>query len=840
MSDTNPFRLPGTVVPSRYEITLAPDLTTFAYAGEERITVEVRESTSEVFLNAVDLDIVAVSGEDASGRRLTGTATVDAETERARLVFTEPLGPGVWRLHVTFTGELNEKLRGFYRSRYTDPGGVERVMAATQFEATDARRAFPCWDEPAFKAVFAVTLVVDDDLTAVSNTRILGEHPGPAAGKKRVVFADSIVMPTYLVAFIVGRLEATDPVMVGPTPVRIWCVPGKAPLARFGQEAAAFSLDFFERYYGLPYPGDKLDLLAIPDFASGAMENLGAITFRETLLLIDEKTATHNELERVADVVAHEVAHMWFGDLVTLAWWNGLWLNEAFATFMEMLAVDAWKPEWERWSTFGASRAAALAVDGLWSTRSIEFPVTAPREAEAMFDVLTYEKGAAVLRMLEQHLGADEFRRGVRVYLERHKFANADTRDLWDALGAADVMEAWIFSPGYPTVDVDEADGTLTLSQRRFTYVPREGADVQTWRVPVTLRLSSGGSARTRKLMLTATSARVELTPPLDWVIVNAGGHGFYRVRYSPGLLTKLAERLQTVATPIERFNVVNDTWAVTIAGQFPLDRYLELTTRFRDETDRNVWTVLIGSFGLLNRLVDGPERPILAALVRDRAVPALGRLGFAPVPGENELVGQLRGDLMRAVGILGDDAAVQERARALYGGDHSRIDPNVLSALIAINAFTGGPPEYRDFLTRFRSARTPQEEQRYLYALAGFRQPELLRQTLERTLNGEVRTQDAPFLVRTLLTGVYSRELAWAFVKEHWREMAKKYPASAYRRMWEGIVGLATPELEADVLAFFRETGIQLGGKTLEQYLEQLRIAVTFRGRVRLGGERR
>src|SRR5262244_2214803 len=308
-------------------------------------------------------------------------------------------------------------------------------MAATQFEATDARRAFPCWDEPSFKAVFAVTLAIDPALTAVSNTAIVSETS--ENGHKVVRFADSIVMSTYLVAFVVGEVEATDAVPVGRTSLKVWCVPGKKHLARFGQEIGAASLAFYEDYYGLPYPGDKLDLLAIPDFAAGAMENLGAITFRETALLVDERQATHAEQERVADVVAHENAHMWFGDLVTMSWWNGIWLNEAFATFMEMLAVDAWKPEWHRWTSFGVSRAAAFNVDGLWTTRPIEFPVHAPRDADAMFDVLTYEKGASVLRMLEQYLGPEVFRAGVRRYLRAHAYQNADTGDLWSALGEA-------------------------------------------------------------------------------------------------------------------------------------------------------------------------------------------------------------------------------------------------------------------------------------------------------------------------------------------------------------------------------------------------------------------
>ena len=300
-----------------------------------------------------------------------------------------------------------------------------------------------------------------------------------AGGKKVVRFADTIKMSTYLVAFIVGRIEPTEPVMIGKTPLRLWAVPGKGHLARFGQDIAAASLSFFESYYGIPYPGDKLDLLAIPDFASGAMENLGAITYRETALLVDRQSATHGELERVADVVAHENAHMWFGDLVTMSWWNGLWLNEAFATFMEMLAVDAWKPEWKRWDSFGVSRAAAFSVDGLHSTRPIEYPVQAPKDADAMFDVLTYEKGASVLRMLEQHIGPTVFRDGVRDYLRAHAYGNADTKDLWVSLGkiakqpVPELMDGWIFQPGFPLVtanvspssELDHHSTTVQLSQ---------------------------------------------------------------------------------------------------------------------------------------------------------------------------------------------------------------------------------------------------------------------------------------------------------------------------------------------------------------------------------------
>jgi puromycin-sensitive aminopeptidase len=836
------YRLPATVVPTRYDIRLEPDLDAATFVGEETISITVREEATEILMNAAELRIQSVGIESSSGAVMQGSVTLEEDVERARLLFPTRIAPGDWRLRLAFTGVLNDRLHGFYRSTYKDAAGVSHTMAATQFESTDARRGFPCWDEPAFKAVFGVTLVVPDGLAAVSNTAVASEAP-VGSGKKAVTFADTIRMSTYLLAFVVGELEATEPVMVGKTPLRVWCVPGKKPLAHFGLAGGAFALEFFERYYGLPYPGDKLDFIAIPDFAAGAMENLGAVTFRETALLVDEAAASHAELERVADVVAHEVAHMWFGDLVTMAWWNGIWLNEAFATFMELLAVDAWRPEWTRWVTFGVSRAAAMGVDGLQNTRPIEFEVRAPRDCEAMFDLLTYEKGASVLRMLEQHLGPDVFRDGVRLYLDRHRFSNAETTDLWKALGEAsrqpipEVMDRWIFHPGYPLVTV-EADGSgLRLSQRRFTYL-ETAADGSQWRIPIVLRASVKRGAVEKHLLLEDPGLVVPLPVPADWVVVNAGGYGFYRVRYAPPLLKKLLGALGRLA-PVERFDLVSDCFALTQSGAMSAADYLDLTARFSAETDRNVWTVLTGSFAWVNRVIAPELRPGLEALVRHRVAPAVERLGWEPQPDESEVERQLRGDLLRTLGTLGNDAGVQQRASELYTR-HQRgeltIDPNILPALIALVAWSGGEEDYAFFLERFKTARTPQEEQRYLYALAGFRQPELLSRTLERTTNGEVRSQDAPFLMRALLSSVHARGLAWNFAKEHWEEMARQYPASAYRRMWEGITALVGAEWERDVRAFFSAHGIVLGGKTLEQYLEQLRIAVSFQEREAAG----
>ena len=834
-----PTRLSQHVVPSRYTIYIDANLDTSTFVGQETVEVVVREPSEEIVLNAADLAIQRAVMEDGA-RQLAGTITLDETAERAHIRFGEPLQPGPWRVSLEFSGVLNDKLRGFYRSTFTDHDGKKATLAVTQFEATDARRAFPCWDEPAFKAVFQLTLVADAGVAVISNTAVANVREVPHLGRRVITFAPTVPMSTYLLAFVIGPLEPSEAVTTHGISVRVWAVPGTGQLAAFALNVAVFSLRFFQEYYGIPYPGDKLDLIAIPDFAFGAMENLGAITFRETALLVDESRATHAERARVAHVVAHEIAHMWFGDLVTMAWWNGLWLNEAFATFMELLVVDAWQPGWRRWDNFGVSRAAAFLTDGLQSSRPIEFEVVAPKDAEAMFDVLTYEKGAAVLRMLEQYLGPATFRAGVRSYLEAHQFANAETTDLWkameDASGQAipEVMNRWIFQPGYPLVMVDTegTGGTVRFSQQPFRYLRGDSDAALSWRVPITYRARVNGGDVHGRLLLSTPEDRVTLPAAPDWVVANEGGHGFYRVGYGPALLAALLRAPDETMTPIERFNLLNDTWAATLAGILPAKDFLALTAHFTGETDRHVWVPLLASFGFLGRVVSPELRPHLERFVGDRLREVSARLGWSPKEAEGDLVRELRGEILRTMGTLGNDPEVQQEARRWYAADRgmSGLDPSMLTAVISIVAHTGGHAEYDEFLSRFKAADTPQEEQRYLRALAGFRLPDLIRRTLDLSIDGQVRTQDAPFLVRDLLMGVHSRELAWAFVKEHWEGMGRLYPSqTGLRRLCEGIPGLATPALELDVRAFFASRRVSLGGKALEQCLEQLRIAVTF-----------
>ncbi|HVL92349.1 MAG TPA: M1 family metallopeptidase [Acidimicrobiales bacterium] len=844
MPSEDASRLPRHVEPRHYALTFRLDLDQMTFAGEERVTVLVSEPTGEIVLNAVGLTIHEAELESAEGTLLGATAEADDEAERLVVRLDSPAEPGEHLLHLSFSGTIGDKLRGIYRSGFTDEAGAACTLAATQFEPTDARRAFPCWDEPDRKATFTTTLIVDEGLAAVANSEVV-ERTDLGNGTVQYDFAETMVMSTYLVAFVVGPLEFTDPVDVDGVPLRVACVPGKAHLGRFALDVGAHALRFFTDYFGVRYPAGKLDLIALPDFAMGAMENLGAVTFRETLLLVDPERATRSELERVADVIAHEIAHMWFGDLVTMKWWNGIWLNEAFATFMELLCVDAFRPDWERWVSFGGSRAAAMVVDGLSSTRPIEFPVSRPEEAEGMFDVLTYQKGASVLRMLERYVGAEPFRTGIAGYIAQHAYANTETADLWDAVEKATgeparaTMDSWIYQGGYPlvTAEWDAEGGRLLLSQRRFRYLdPATGNRPEAglrWHVPVLARASVAGTVVRRRFLFDGDLAEVDLGGEPDWVVLNESAWGFFRVRYDAELLARLRRHLDQLDA-LERFALVSDTWATVLVGLTPVADFLELALLFPDETDPSVWSALLGALGNLDRALHDGDRPALQAYVRHLVGPAFERLGWSPSPGEAERTRSLRATLLQALGVLGDDPGVQAQAAELhaeYLADPARVDADVAGALVPVVAATGGDEEFETFLARAGGAATPQEEVRYLYGLAGFRAGHLGERAFELARD-EIRSQNAPFVIAGLLANPVVGEATWARVTRSWDQLVARFPENLVERMLEGITSLSRPELAAGVHAFLDAHPVPSRQRTIAQLRERLDIAVAFRQR--------
>jgi puromycin-sensitive aminopeptidase len=832
------YRLPRDVAPDAYRLVLRPDLQAATFAGDVEIDVTVVEPTDTVVLNAAELVIDRAEASTGGGRRprvLAATSVdLDADEEQVRLRFDEVLPAGTASLRLSFTGVLNDKLHGFYRSTFTDAGGDEQVIATTQMEATDARRAFPCFDEPDRKATFEVTLVVDEHLAAYSNSPEVDRSPEPGLpGKVRVRFAPTMPMSTYLVAFVVGPLEATVPVDVDGVPLRVVHPAGKGRLTAFALEVGAHALRFFTDYFGIPYPADKLDLVAIPDFAFGAMENLGCVTFRESVLLVDPAGAARTELERVADVVCHEIAHMWFGDLVTMKWWNGIWLNEAFATFMEVLAVDAFRPEWQRWVSFGVEREAALAVDGLHATRPVEYPVGRPEEAQGMFDVLTYQKGGSVLRMLEQFIGPEVFRDGIRRYLSVHAHGNTETSDLWDALEEASgqpvgaIMSTWIDQGGYPLVSAGE-DGSI--AQAPFSYQAEPGGAIgSTWQVPVLARRLGEPAGAAAATLLDGPAAAVTGpgTAEGPW-LVNAGGSGFYRTAYPDATVDVLCRHLGSL-TPLERYNLVSDSWAVALAGRGGLPGFLGVARALGDagESDPSVWSVVLGAFGLLDRVVPDDGRATLAAATRALFGPVASRLGWDPSPNDAERTPALRASVLRVLGTIGEDAEVRaEAARRFAAGP---LHPDAESAVLDIVAATGGAAEFDAFLDRYRAPANPQQENRYLYALASFDDAELARRTFELALS-EVRTQNAPFVVQLLIANRVTGPATWQRVTAHWDELVARFPANMLPRMLDGVRTLCgSPALAADVTSFVEAHPLPSGGKTVEQILERLAVSVAF-----------
>lgn len=848
VNSTDP-RLPRTARPSRYELELAPDLQASTFSGTVIIDLEVTDETTELVLNAAELVIDRAELTGPDGTTSPGTVTLDEAEQRATVDLGVPMRPGPgYQLTLAFTGILNDQLHGFYRSHFDDDDGVTHTIATTQFEPADARRAFPCWDEPDLKATFAVTLVVDDGLTALSNGAEVSSEAlsttGRAGGgdRRRVRFAETMPMSTYLVAFVVGPFEVSEATDVDGVPLRVAAPPGRAALTAYATETGVHALRFLSWYFDLPYPHDKIDHVAIPDFAFGAMENLGCVTYRETALLIDNDRASQLELQRVATVVSHETAHMWFGDLVTMRWWNGIWLNEAFATFMELTTTDHLRPDWGVWTTFGAGKSAALATDGLRATRPVEFAVGRPEEAEAMFDVLTYQKGGSVLRMLEQYLGAEVFRQGISTYLRAHAHANTETADLWNALESVSgepvrqTMDSWILQGGYPLISVELGDEgqSITLRQQRFTYAAADGEDQ--WVVPINLRASVNGEVVRRRLLLDAESATVDLGGPVDWVVVNDGSWGFYRVRYSAVLLDRLAPALRTVADPVERLSLVGDIWAAVVAGAQPLEDLIGLLERLGDEDDPDVWGAMIGPFHLLTLIADDEGRAAAEAFVRGLAGPALARLGWDPRPDEGARAGIVRSRLIAALGVLGADpdtrAEAARRHDELLAG-RPGLAPDLTTAVVSVVAAAGGPDAYRTVLERYRHATNPQEKMRYLGALGGFEDPGLLAGSLDLCLTDEVRNSDGPFLIGSILGSRSGGAMAWSWVEEHWDAILDRFPSNLLIRLLEGITGLVEPGLADRAHRFLADHDVPIGGPRLSQLEERMDVNVALGRRI-------
>ena len=850
MPASNAVVLPETARPSKYRIKLQPDLKNFTFDGEQSVDLLILEATSTIVLNSIDLEISNTTLH-ANGTTLTSkSVTIDKDAETATLDFGETIQPGDARLEMVFTGELNDKLMGFYRSEYTSQDGETRYLATTQFEPTDARRAFPCWDEPAKKATFEVTLVFSDEYQAVSNTPVVEEAvPGP--GLKSVRFAETPIMSTYLLVFIVGNLTSIKERADGGTTVGVWTTPGKEDQASFALDTSVKLLSYFNEYFGIPYPLPKLDHIAIPDFAAGAMENWGAVTYRETALLVDPDNSSAGTRQRVAEVIAHEMAHMWFGDLVTMEWWDDLWLNESFASWMGNKAVDWLFPEWEMWTQFvNMDTNRALSLDGLKNSHPIEQAVKNPAEVSQLFDAISYSKGASVIRMLENFLGEESFRKGLNRYLSSHMYDNARTEDLWSALETESgrpvtaIMDSWVKQMGYPVLQVesDRTGGqtTLSVTQERFVYdrflgdgEPDSDSDNEVWRVPVS---ASQGSEESAVTVMDGRQTQIDVPGSGDgWVKLNPLQTGFFRVNYSTEDWQRLVpaiESLELHAT--DRLGVQNDAYALSRAGLLPVTQFLSLAQAYKNEDDASVWSDLASNLRDIEQLIsDEAIHPAYQGFAREIFGPAARKIGWEPKSGEGHLDALLRSTVLSQAGSYHDpDVTAQASERfQKYLQDRETLAPNLRGVVFALAAQSGGKDVYDQIWGLEGETDLAEEKIRLLMSLTRFQRPELLNSTLADSLSAKVRSQDSITLVAGVAANPKGRDLAWEFVKDNWAEFDRRYGGGGFGLM--RLVSICShfnsQEKADEVDSFFAEHPAPAAERTIRQALERVRLNIKW-----------
>ena len=848
MSESSRVTLPTNVKPTGYRLSLEPDLEASTFRGDVAVDIEVVEPSSEITLNSAEIDILSSTLTVAGGNVMSPQDIVmDESRETATLLFESGIPTGPAKLELTFTGELNDKLRGFYRSHYTDIDGRERYLATTQFEPTDARRAFPCWDEPAVKAAFDVTLVVPADLVAVSNMPIVSEEATPS-GSRTVHFAETPVMSTYLLAFVVGDLTSIEQRTDSGTLMRVWTTRGKQEQGRFALETSVKLLDYFDEYFDIRYPLPKLDHMAIPDFAAGAMENWGIITYRETALLLDPDHSSAGTRQLVAAIVSHEMAHMWFGDLVTMAWWNDLWLNESFASWVGDKAVDHLFPEWEMWTQFVMSDTnSGLSLDGLKNSHPIEQEVNNPAEIGQMFDAISYSKGASILRMLEHFLGSEPFRQGLHLYLSTHEYGNARTEDLWSALGeisgepVAAMMDTWVKQTGYPVLEAkvtrDEDAIEVRFSQERFVYeniLGPQQADDSLWRVPVSVRTAS--DAEPRSVLMDGREASTRTEPPSygstdEWIKVNPMQTGFYRVRYASEDLSKLTAPIENLVLPaVDRLGIQGDTYALARGGYVPATQFLTVAEAYKNETDASVCAELAKNLRALNTLLgDEPFHPDFQRMARGIFQPIVGRIGWDARPGEGHLDALLRSTAIDQLGGYEDDDTLREATSrfALYVDDRSNVHPDIRGVVVALAAKTGDRSTYDTMWDLQRKAALPEEQIRFLLALGRFEQPDFLQETLDRSLSTDVRVHETISVLASVAGNRQGRDMAWEFIKDNWDELYRRYGEGGFglMRLVSLTSAFTTHEKREDVERFFEEHPTPAAERTVRQSLEQIRL---------------
>ncbi|MBI2627649.1 M1 family metallopeptidase [Candidatus Nomurabacteria bacterium] len=811
------IRLSKNVVPKEYNIQIKPNLKDFTFEGTETLTLSVLERTKVLTLHSKELEIKTAHILFEEEKLFAEKISYNQKTETASLLFSKFIFAEETKLTIAFKGTLNDKMRGFYRSKYT----VERKeyhLATTQFEATDARRAFPCFDEPAQKAVFNVSLIVPKGKTAISNTLpiSIAEHE---TGYQIVKFSPTPKMSTYLLAFIVGDFEYLESKTKNNVLVRIFTTPGKKHQAKFALNCAVKILEFYEKYFDIAYPLPVLDMIAIPDFASGAMENWGAITYRESALLVDENHSSLSNKQWVALVIAHEIAHQWFGNLVTMEWWTHLWLNEGFASYIEYLAVDKLFPKWDIWTQFSTNDlSVALRLDALFHTHPIEIPVHHPDEIGEIFDEVSYSKGASIIRMLADYLGEKDFRDGLRYYLKKHSYKNTETIHLWQAFEKiskkpiAKIMHNWTSKPGYPVVKANLINKDLSLSQERFFSSPISKAkakDKTIWQVPISLINDK-------------------------YIKVNIGEAGFYRTAYSRELLEKLKMPVEKkIISARDRLGIIRDLFALSEAGTIPTTDALEFLSAYKNEENYSVWLELAMGLGRLEQLLAKEKiKPKLDGLILELFSPLAKKLGWQKKKNELHTDTLLRSLAISRAGRSGDKKIIA-KAREKFSKTQKdkHINPDLRGAIYSIIAKWGGKKEYDIFIKQYKKETLHEEKNRVGVALGDFRDKKILKQVCEFAFSKEVRVQDTISIISSVAGNPLGRDIWLNFIQKNWKTLISRYGDGGHTlaRLVKVISGSAEKHHLKSFQKFFATHEAPGAKRAIEQVLERLESNVAW-----------
>jgi aminopeptidase N len=840
--DTTPGKLPKSVVPVHYAIELTPDLESLKLAGVEAVDIEVREPTARLVLNAIETTFGSVTLDDGAQR---AEIALDASAETATLTFPQPIAAGPHRLRIDFTSRINKFGTGLFYVDYPTDNGVKRLISS-KLEPADARRIFPCWDEPAFKATFALTVTVPRAFLAVGNMPVTREVPvGP--DMKQVAFAPTPKMSSYLFVLTAGELERLTADADGVT-IGVVTTSGKSGKGRFALDNAVRLLAWYNDYFGVKYPLPKLDLIAVPGGFGGAMENWGGITFFESRLLFDPATNAEAARRGIFNIMAHEMAHMWFGDLVTMGWWDNLWLNEGFASWMATKASEQFYPQWQNWLNGYAQKQFALALDARRTSHPVQQPVADHSEATTAFDGITYNKGQALIRMLENYLGEATFRDGIRRYMAAHAYGNTTTADLWQALESAagkpvtGIAASFTEQDGVPLILAETTCSgdvqRLALRQDRFVIAPAGSAPAapRSWQIPIAL--GSLGATRPPEILLLDGHAEIAAGSCGEAIKVNLGDIGYFRVEYGPTSRSSLAKSL-ALMTPGDRLNFVADSWALVQAGRAEASSYLALVEQLGRDDHRAVWDLVITSMTRLDRLArERPERPGLRNYARVRLRPVFDRLGWDAKSSEKRADDDealLRSSLIRSLGEFGDgDILAEAKQRFAAFLENPQSLPTALrdpvTQLVGLSADRAA---YDTLLALARKSTVTNERLRYYNAAASARDPSLARATLALTLTEELPNTIVGNMINIVASTGEQPEIAWDFVKANFDALATKLGPSFRDAFIADFMTNFSDAAHANELRGFAPAQATPAGRvTMARALESMAIAADLKTR--------